>query len=209
MNKEEFEILQALLEKIIMILSKNNQFMPVYLILLGAVLSFVPQIIFWKLQIKKEKKEKIRELLAEAYKQTQSLIGYYKMLVMYKVHKNFWHQSSLYAIADPKKAEIYYSKHLESSKDAFITEEKIINLLAEYVKTLKSFQIYNGKIEMIEVILKELNDYKTRKPKTFERIPDPDLREAAIKEEEALNKEYSQYSVYFNSINKLMEKKLY
>lgn len=209
MNKDEFEILKSLLEKLIAILSRNNPFMPLYMVSLGAVLASIPPIIFWFLQLKKEKKGKIRELIAEAYRQSQLLTDYYKELVMHKVHKNFWHQSSEYAsINNPKKHDLYYSNHLESGKESFMTELRIRNLFAEYRKTLKSCQIYSGKVEIIDVILKEIKDYKPRKPKTFENIPDNDLREAEIKEENELNNEYLKYSEYFDSINKLLEKEL-
>lgn len=209
MQKEEFEILKSLLEKLITVLSRDNPYMPLLLVFLGAVLAIAPQLLFWYLQLKKEKKEKLRELLAEAYKQSNLLTEYYKELVMHKVHKNFWHQSSEYAaFNDSKKADVYYSKHLESSKESFITEFRIRNLFAEYVKTLKSFQVYNGKIEMIDKVVKELNGFKPRKPKTFENIQDADLKEAAIKEEAELNLEYSRYGEYFASINDLIEKAL-
>ncbi len=207
MSKDEFEILKSLLEKLITVLSCENPYMSFYLVSLGAFIAFTTQIIFWILQLRKEKREKVRELVAEAYRQSQLLTEYYKELVMHKVHKNFWHQSSEYAaFNDSKKADVYYSKHLESGKESFITELRIRNLFAEYVKTLKSFQIYNGKVEMIDVTLKEMIDYKPRRPKTFENTPDADLRKAAIKEEDELNNEYYKYGEYFISINKSMEK---
>jgi hypothetical protein len=208
MTKEEFEILKGLLEKLIDILSNNNQYMPILLVLFGALAGIIPQFVFWILQNRKEKKNKKRELLAEAYKTSQLLSDYYKELVMHKTHKNFWHQSSEYAFQDTKQSEIYYAKHLESGKESFATEFRIKNLYAEYIKTIKSFQIYNGEIEKLDEILKEIANYKPRKPKTFENIPDKDLREAAIKEEDELNKEYVAYAVYYDKINKLLEKEL-
>lgn len=127
---------------------------------------------------------------------------------MHKTHKNFWHQSSVYAFVDPKLSEKYYDKHLECSKEVFTTEFRIRNLYAEYIKTVKSFQIHIGKIEKLEDTLKEIENYNPRKPKSFENIPDKDLRDAAIAEEEELNKVYAMYAVYYDRINKLLEKKL-
>ena len=208
MGKEEFQILKTLLEKLIEILSSNNQYLPLLLVLIGGLIGIIPQTIFWILQSKKEKTNKKRDLLAEAYKISQLLTDYYKELVMHKTHKNFWHQSSEYASKYPKQSALYYDRHHESSKESFATEFKIRNLYAEYIKTIKYFQIYSGEVKELDDLLKEIANYKPRKPKTFENIPNADLREAAIKEEEELNKEYEFYSKQYDAINKLLEKKL-
>jgi hypothetical protein len=207
MTNEDFIILKSLLEKLIDILSSNNPYMPLFLVLIGAVSAIIPQSIYLLLQSRKEKKEKIRGLLADTYKYSQLLKDYYKELVMHKVHKNYWHQSSI-NVHDQKLGDLYYSWSNESSKKSFDTELRIRNTYSEFVKIVRSFEIYTGRIEVIDSILKDISSYKPRKVKQFNDIADENLRDAANKEEEELQKEYEKYSEFYDSIILVMRNKI-
>jgi hypothetical protein len=206
MSKEEFDILKYLLEKLIIILSSQNPYMPIIYVAVGAIIPALSSLLSYHYKYKKRKEEKIRELLGDAIYQSELLISSYKELVMHKVHKNYWFQScEHYKLKDSKYAEIYYSKHFESSKNAFSVEYRIGKLLAAYIKTIKKYELYNGKIEKVDLIIKEINEYKPRKPKEFEDVFAPDLQTASNDEEDALNKEYAKYGDYFYQINKILE----
>lgn len=206
MSKEEFEIIKTLLEKLISILNDNNPYMPIILVAVGALLSLSGQGLFWILRLRNERKIQTIELLSEVIRLSQLLKDSYKELVMHKVHKNFWFQSHIYAIGS-KYEEIYYLKHLESNKESFKTEYRIRKLFSEYVKSVEKYQLYKGKIEKVEEILKDIKNFVPRKPKEFDNIPDPELRKAEVDEEAELNKIYEKYGDYFDSLNNALKEK--
>jgi hypothetical protein len=104
--------------------------------------------------------------------------------------------------------DVYYSWSNESSKKSFDTELRIRNTYSEFVKIVRSFEIYTGRIEVIDSILKDISSYKPRKVKQFNDIADENLRDAANKEEEELQKEYEKYSEFYDSIILVMRNKI-
>ncbi len=213
MTKEQFEILKSLLEKLITILSRDNPYeylnywIPLISALIGATAVLVPQFIMWFIKMKREKKDKCRELIADAYRNSFLLVEYYKELVMHKVHKYYWYKSSTYE-TDPKYHDLYYERHHESSEDSFETELRIKPLLADYVRIVKSFQIINGDNKKINSVIEEISLFKPRKASRFDGVPNDKLHDESVKEEDNLNKEYGRYKEFFDIINSEMEKSL-
>ncbi len=213
MTKEQFEILKTLLEKLITILTRDKPdeyliyWMPLIAALIGATAALVPQIIMWFIKTKRQKKEKCRELIADAYRNSFLLVEYYKELVMHKVHKHYWYKSSTFE-TDSKYHDLYYERHHESSEDSFQTELRIKPLLADYVRIVKSFQIINGENKKINSVIEEMSLFKPRKVSRFDGVPNDKLYEESVKEEDSLKKEYSRYKEFFDIINSEMEKSL-
>ncbi len=213
MSKEEFQILRALLEKLITVLSPNNPYesiaywLPLISALIGATAVLIPQFIMWFVKLRKERVEKSRELLAEAYRNSFLLIEYYKDFVMHKVHKQYWYKAHTKE-TDSKYKELYYQRHHESNEDSFETNLRIKPLIADYVKIVKNFQILNNNNGEINSVLEEMSLFKPRKASNFDSVADDNLYAESVKEEESLNKEYGKYKEFFDKINSEMEKSL-
>ncbi len=175
--------------------------------LIGATAAIVPQIIMHFLDRNKSKKQEVRNIIGEERRLAFLLEEYYKELVMYKTHKQYWYKASTLGEFDEVVKEKNHKTHLEKNQKSFETMDKIRLAMADYVKNITVFLRLDGNNNQIEKMLVDIKNFKPRKASDFDGIENSaDLYNAEDKEEDELNEEYFFYSKCFEKISKQMKK---
>nr|WP_298996330.1 hypothetical protein [uncultured Allomuricauda sp.] len=124
--------------------------------LIGAIAAIIPQIIMHFLDRNKSKRQEIRNIIGEERRLAFLLEEYYKELVMYKTHKQYWYKVSILPEFDEKDRDEAHKTHLEKNQKSFETMDKIRVATADYFKTITLFLRLNGDNSKIEKILEEI-----------------------------------------------------
>gem|GEM_PF-7028213 len=175
--------------------------------LVGAVAAIIPQVIMHYLDRSKTKNDQLRNIIGEERRLAFLLEEYFKEVVMYKTHKQYWYKVSTLTEFDENQSNESHKTHLEKNQKSFEAIDKVRVVMADYFKTVTLFLKLNGKNKRIENLLKEIKKFEPRKASEFDGINNlEDLFRAQDEEEDALNKEYSFYSDCFDKIYKQMTK---
>ncbi|RKR80289.1 hypothetical protein BDD43_0385 [Mucilaginibacter gracilis] len=205
------EITGKQIDKIIGTLSQHpSGLSPVQAVLIaasiGAISAILVQVVTYLLTTKKERKNLRIGLIAEERRISHLLKEYYKELVMYKVHKQYWFRvSELEGKFDNNTDS--YKMHIARNEKSFETKTKISVITSEYFKTVTHYTILTGQNKFITQLLFDIQSFDPRSCSEFPRIALTKLRQAAKREEADLNKEYLYYSLCFDKINLEMLKK--
>ena len=169
--------------------------------LIGATAAIIPQIIMHFLDRNKSKRQEIRNIIGEERRLAYLLEEYYKELVMYKTHKQYWYKASVLNEFNEKERDEAHKTHLEKNKKSFESMDKIRLAMADYVKNATLFLKLDGEDDKIENILVEIKEFKPRKASEYEGIESSsDLFKAQDIDEDELNEEYRFYSNSFEKI---------
>lgn len=175
----------------------------------GASIALVTQVLVFQLSKSKEKKNQIRELIADERRIAYMLTAYYKDLVMHKVHKQYWYRTSEIHYSNTEDRKDSHSRHFKSNEKAFNRLNDIRVTTAEYFKVVTSFTILTGENKIIQETLDKIKSFVPRKASTFAEVKTySELLKAQGIEEDSLNDVYLYYSDCYNKINQEMIKRV-
>lgn len=197
--------MKDIIEKLNLILKQTDSSDLLWAAVIGALAAIIPQILFWFLNIKKEKKQTLLEIKAELHRLEYLLKDHYRELVMHKTHKFYWlaqHQNSEEE-GNQDKATEFYNAHRKSADQTRETELKIANTFSEFYKLLIKFQHITKFNDNISTLIDEYHEYQPKKPKRIDSSKD-NLPKEEAKEEKRLRKEYDEYSKIIRKIVKVV-----
>lgn len=175
--------------------------------LIGATAAIIPQIIMHLLDSNKSKKQKIRNIVGEERRLAFLLEEYYKELVMFKTHKQYWYKASTLSEFNESERDHSHKTHLEKNMKSFETMEKIRLAMADYIKNITVYLKLVGKNSEITETIESIKKFKPRKASEYDGIENSaDLFKAQDEDEDNLNEEYKFYANSFDKIYELIKK---
>ena len=122
---------------------------------IGALAALSSQLLIFILTRRKEKENLKKELIAEERRISYLLSEYYKELVMFKVHKQYYYKASELLMQNSLEEEKQYLKSTASNQKAIEALTKIRVTMSEYIKTLTHF---TNLIGLNKVITQEIQN---------------------------------------------------
>jgi len=176
---------------------------------IGASAAILSQVVIFLLTRAKEQSNLKKEFIAEERRISYLITEYYKELIMFKVHKNFYYKTATLFTSDSKYGDEQYEKSVASNQKAIEVLTKIRITTSDYFKVITHFINLVGESQIINEELEKIKSFEAREATKFEEINNyNDLLSAEKQEEADLQEIYKFYSKCFDTIYSEMKKKL-
>lgn len=172
-------------------------------LIIGALLTLVPQIIFWFLNKSKEKSKQKLEIKANINRLEYLLYDHYRELAMYKSHKYYWYAHFEKSEREDNNEETkeFYKLHTESDNKVRETEIKISSTFSEFYGFVIKFQHLTAFNDKIDSLINEYYHFEPIKPNEIDSTKHNFKEEANI-EEKSLREDYLGF---INPIKKIVQ----